>query len=236
MAFGCFGVALSYLILVAAAFSAGGGKASWLWLAAYFVVITIGELYLSPIGLSLVTKVAPARAVSMMMGLWLATSFTGNFLAGYLGSFWSGMDKGSFFLMIAVIAALAGLVILAFVRPLKPILRASRTSRPFEPIAKCDRFKLDPNGIHHRHHGPRLEHERRQHRAELVDRQRIVAVQHHVAAPIADADHEQLDLEIVRRLPLGEDLEDALLGTLVLHRRALRALGPAEHVFHGYPP
>jgi POT family proton-dependent oligopeptide transporter len=69
--------------------------------------------------------VAPARAVSMMMGLWLATSFTGNFLAGYLGSFWSGMAKGPFFLMIAVIAALAGLVILAFVRPLKPMLRES---------------------------------------------------------------------------------------------------------------
>ena len=125
MAFGCFGVAASYLIMMAAALSADGGKASWLWLTAYFVVITIGELYLSPVGLSLVTKVAPARAVSMMMGLWLATSFTGNFLAGYLGSFWSGMAKDSFFLMIAVIAALAGLVILAFVRPLKPMLRES---------------------------------------------------------------------------------------------------------------
>ena len=122
MALGCFGVALSYLVMVAAALSADGGKASWLWLAAYFVVITIGELYLSPVSLSLVTKVAPARAVSMMMGVWLATSFTGNFLAGYLGSFWSVMAKGSFFMMIAVIAALAGLVILAFVRPLKPIL------------------------------------------------------------------------------------------------------------------
>ena len=123
MALGCFGVSLSYLIMVGAALSAGGGKASWLWLTAYFVVITIGELYLSPVSLSLVTKVAPARAVSMMMGVWLATSFTGNFLAGYLGSFWSVMAKGSFFIMIAVIAALAGLVILAFVRPLKPILK-----------------------------------------------------------------------------------------------------------------
>ena len=71
----------------------GRRKASWLWLLAYFVVITIGELYLSPVGLSLVTKVAPARIVSMMMGVWLATSFTGNFLAGWLGSFWSSMDK-----------------------------------------------------------------------------------------------------------------------------------------------
>jgi POT family proton-dependent oligopeptide transporter len=123
MALGCLGVALSNLILVVAAWYAGAGKASWLWLFAYFVVITIGELYLSPIGLSLVTKVAPARIVSMMMGVWLATSFTGNFIAGWLGSFWSSMDKGHFFLMIALISGAAGVVILAFNRPLKPILR-----------------------------------------------------------------------------------------------------------------
>ena len=75
MALGCFGVALAYLIMAAAGWHAGAGKASWLWLFGYFVVITIGELYLSPVGLSLVTKIAPARILSMMMGVWLATSF-----------------------------------------------------------------------------------------------------------------------------------------------------------------
>ena len=123
MAYGCFGVALAYLILFAAALSAGGGKASWLWLAAYFVVLTLGELYLSPTSLSLVTKVAPARAISMMMGVWLSTSFTGGFLAGYLGSLWSSMARSSFFLMLAIITALAGLAILAFVRPLRAVIR-----------------------------------------------------------------------------------------------------------------
>jgi POT family proton-dependent oligopeptide transporter len=123
MALGCFGVALANLVLVAAAWNAGAGKASWLWLLAYFVIITIGELYLSPIGLSLVTKVAPARIVSMMMGVWLGTSFAGNFLAGWLGSYWSGMDKAQFFLMIAAIAALAGATIWCFNRPLRPILK-----------------------------------------------------------------------------------------------------------------
>ena len=124
MALGCFGVALANLILViAATATAGGGKASWLWLLAYFVIITIGELYISPIGLSLVTKVAPVRMLSMLMGVWLATSFTGNLLAGWLGSFWSGMPKGNFFLMIAAIAAAAGLVIWAFDRPLRPLLK-----------------------------------------------------------------------------------------------------------------
>lgn len=122
MALGCFGVALANLILVFAAWQAGDGKANWLWLFAFFFVLTIGELYLSPIGLSLVTKIAPARIVSMMMGLWLATSFVGNFLAGYLGSFWSSMDKTLFFLMLALIAMIAGLAIWAFERPLRPVL------------------------------------------------------------------------------------------------------------------
>jgi POT family proton-dependent oligopeptide transporter len=122
MSLGCIGVALSYLILAAAAWSAGPDKASWLWLFGYFVVITVGELYLSPIGLSLVSKVAPARMLSMLMGLWLSTSFIGNFIAGWLGSFWSQMDKMTFFLMLAGVAAFAAVVIAAFKRPLKGVL------------------------------------------------------------------------------------------------------------------
>ena len=108
MALGCFGVALANLLMVAAAVHADGGKASWLWLFGFFAVVTVGELYLSPVGLSLVTKIAPARILSMMMGVWLATSFFGGFLAGYIGSFWSRMPKPEFFLVVAAIAALAG--------------------------------------------------------------------------------------------------------------------------------
>jgi POT family proton-dependent oligopeptide transporter len=122
MALGCFGVALGYLVMVGAAWFAQGDEASWWWLLAYFVVITLGELYLSPISLSLVSKAAPARILSLMMGLWLATGFTGNIMAGWLGGFWSAMDKVSFFLMLAGIAALAGVVILAFKRPLRDVL------------------------------------------------------------------------------------------------------------------
>jgi POT family proton-dependent oligopeptide transporter len=121
MALGCFGLALGYLILAGAAWVTAG-KASWLWLFAFFVVITLGELYISPIGLSLVSKIAPVRILSLMMGLWLATSFTGNFIAGWLGSFWSGMEKANFFLMVGAIVAAAGLVIVLVGRPLRPIL------------------------------------------------------------------------------------------------------------------
>ena len=123
MALGCLGVALANLIMAFAAFQADGGRASWLWLFDYFVVVTVGELYLSPVGLSLVTKVAPARILSMMMGVWLSTSFVGNFLAGFIGSFWSRMGKPEFFLLVAAIAALASVAIFACRWPLRGTLR-----------------------------------------------------------------------------------------------------------------
>jgi proton-dependent oligopeptide transporter, POT family len=128
MAIGCFGAALANLVLVAAAAvtgAQGNASVSWLWLAGYFVIITLGELYLSPIGLSLVTKVAPARYLSMTMGVWLATNFAGNFIAGWLGSFWSSMDKRDFFLMLAAIAAAAAVVIILCNRPLRHALKDS---------------------------------------------------------------------------------------------------------------
>jgi POT family proton-dependent oligopeptide transporter len=58
----------------------------------------------------------------MMMGVWLATSFIGNFIAGWLGSFWSSMPKSGSFLMFAAIAGGAALIILAVARPLKDAL------------------------------------------------------------------------------------------------------------------
>jgi POT family proton-dependent oligopeptide transporter len=119
IAIGCLGVALANLVMAFAAWHSGdSGKASWFWLFAYFVVITLGELYLSPTSLSLVTKIAPASIVSLMMGVWLATSFAGNFLAGWLGSYWSAMANSDFFLMIAAVGAVAALLVWLIGRPL----------------------------------------------------------------------------------------------------------------------
>lgn len=123
MALGCLCVALANLVLAFAAWHAGDGvKASWLWLFLYFAIVTTGELYLSPIGLSLVSKIAPRQMLSLLMGVWLATSFVGNLTAGWLGGFWSGMEKTEFFLMIAAIAGAAAVVIAAFNRPLRSAL------------------------------------------------------------------------------------------------------------------
>jgi POT family proton-dependent oligopeptide transporter len=123
MAMGCIMVALSYLVLAAAVqVTPEGAKATWLWLFAFFALITLGELYVSPVGLSLFARVAPIQVASVMMGCWLATSFLGNFLAGYIGSYWEKMDHVTFFLMCAAIIAIAGVVVWFFNAPLKPIL------------------------------------------------------------------------------------------------------------------
>jgi proton-dependent oligopeptide transporter, POT family len=115
MAFGCLCVALAYLVLAAGAWSAAG-KASALWLIGYFALATIGELHLAPVGLALISRLAPARMVSMTMGIWFATTLPGDILAGFLGGFWSSMAKPKFFLMIALVAALASIAIWAFQR------------------------------------------------------------------------------------------------------------------------
>jgi proton-dependent oligopeptide transporter, POT family len=125
MALGLFMVALSYAIMAFAAHVTGPHEqTSWLWLLLFFAVITTGELYLSPIGLALVARVAPPQILSMMMGLWFITSFTGNMLQGYIGTYFSVLTKQDFFLLCTALAAGAGVVTWLFNFPLKPILDA----------------------------------------------------------------------------------------------------------------
>jgi proton-dependent oligopeptide transporter, POT family len=76
-------------------------------------------MYLSPIGLSLVVKVAPARLVSMLMGMWYMSNFFGNYLSGHIGSFYEKMSRESFFLMLAALGVIAGIAIFALSKPLK---------------------------------------------------------------------------------------------------------------------
>ena len=128
MALGLFMLALSYIVMAGAAYVSPQGGASWLWLLVFFALITLGELYLSPIGLALVARVSPPQILSMMMGLWFITSFTGNLLQGYIGSFFSQMDKVHFFLLCAGIGFAAGVVTWLFNFPLKPILEVKTSS------------------------------------------------------------------------------------------------------------
>ena len=120
MAIGCIVLGLSFVFMMLPARVVDAGQlASMWWLIASTAILTVGELYLSPVGLSLVTKISPPRIVSMMMGFWYLSSFFGNYLCGFLGTYWETMTKGSFFLMLAGISILTGLLMVALYAPLK---------------------------------------------------------------------------------------------------------------------
>ncbi len=123
MALGCIMMGVAFIIMmIVGGITPADGKASVLWLVATMTIVTLGELYLSPIGLSLVTKVSPARIVSMMMGMWFLSSFFGNYLSGYLGGYYDTMSKQGFFGLMTVLGIVAGLMIFAANKPLKKII------------------------------------------------------------------------------------------------------------------
>jgi POT family proton-dependent oligopeptide transporter len=112
MAFGAACLALANLVMATAAGTATG-KASALWLVGYFVLGTIGELHVAPVGLALISKAAPLRSLSMLMGVWFAATLPADIAGGFLGGFWSTMAKPRFFVMMALIAGSASLALSA---------------------------------------------------------------------------------------------------------------------------
>jgi POT family proton-dependent oligopeptide transporter len=86
------------------------------WLFWSYILATLGELCLSPVGLSMVSKLAPARFATMLMGVWLLTSAFGNFAAGALGEIWGTIPPVQFFLLATVVVGVAALVLLLLVR------------------------------------------------------------------------------------------------------------------------
>jgi POT family proton-dependent oligopeptide transporter len=120
MAMGCVFLGVSFLPLMYITRGLGETqRISFLWLVGCTLVYTLGEMYLSPIGLSLVVKVAPVRVVSMMMGIWYMANFFGNLLSGYIGAFYEKMSRESFFLLLAALGIASGIAIFALSRPLK---------------------------------------------------------------------------------------------------------------------
>ena len=117
MGMGCIISGLGFVVMVLAAKVIGPQeKGSLLWLTAASAFITLGEIYLSPIGLSYVTKVAPARMVSMLMGVWLMSSFFGNYASGVIGGYYNVLSKQQFFVLLTGLGIGTGLVFLAFAR------------------------------------------------------------------------------------------------------------------------
>ena len=109
MAMGCTMLGLSFLPLIYIAHGLGETeRISFLWLVGSTLILTLGELYLSPIGQSLVAQVAPPSLVSMLMGMWFLSNFIGNYFTGYLGTFYEKMSREMFFVMLGGLGLIAG--------------------------------------------------------------------------------------------------------------------------------
>jgi len=118
---------LSALVMVFAIMSVPSvytHKTSPLWLWGTYFVFTISEIFLSPIGLSLVSKLAPARLTALLMGGWFLSTSIGGKIAGVMTSFWDDFtDKKMFFLILVIAAFIGGILIYSRIKSLNQIVR-----------------------------------------------------------------------------------------------------------------
>jgi POT family proton-dependent oligopeptide transporter len=126
IAFGLLISALSVLVMVAAVQIGANGteKVSVWWLVANYGVITIGELFLSPMGLSVVSKLSPTNITSLMMGGWFLSTSIGNKLSGVLASMWDTYpDKANFFWINFALLMAATLLMFALLKKLNKVMK-----------------------------------------------------------------------------------------------------------------
>jgi len=116
-------VAVAFAVMAAAALAGGdhGRVSSW-WLVGAYLLIALGEVCLSPMGLSLVNRVAPPRSRGVMMGAWFVGLSAGGYFAGALGAYWNQMPHSRFFLLVTSILVVAALLLAALVPRLKLLL------------------------------------------------------------------------------------------------------------------
>lgn len=117
MAIGMLFLGIGFLFMVGAVMQRGGDiadttvKASLLWILGTYLFHTIGELCISPIGLSMVTKLAPMKLASLFMGVWFTSMFLANLISGYLVGYVKVMGAGTIFGGIAVFMVVLGIIV-----------------------------------------------------------------------------------------------------------------------------
>jgi len=101
---------LAFLLMLGAARQAEvEGSASWAWLVGFFLLLTLGELFVLPIGLSVFSQLAPVQVASLMIGVWYLAKFAGSLMAGLLGAQWQNLTPSLFFTVGAACAFAAAL-------------------------------------------------------------------------------------------------------------------------------
>jgi POT family proton-dependent oligopeptide transporter len=101
-------------------------KASLMWLIMTYLIHTIGELFLSPVGLSVVTKLSPPKLASVLMGVWLLSSFVANILGGFLASSVESLGAGKIFLYVSIFVIACGILLIALNKKLMKMMHGVR--------------------------------------------------------------------------------------------------------------
>ena len=115
--------ALGFAILIPATLlSAGGARVSPMWLVATYMLHTIGELSLSPVGLSAMTRLAPQRIIGLVLGIWFLAASLGNFMAGFAASLYQSLPLATLFATVTGVALVATAIMAASVRPIRRML------------------------------------------------------------------------------------------------------------------
>jgi len=114
------------LLMPAGAMAQSGVKVSALWLIAAYFIQELGELCLSPVGLSLVTKVAPVKLVSFVMGIFFLSNFFGNLIAGWSARFISTVPLVTLFGVTAAVTLGAGVVLFLLLKPIRNLMGGVR--------------------------------------------------------------------------------------------------------------
>jgi POT family proton-dependent oligopeptide transporter len=121
--YGLLCAALAFLLLMpAGSIAMGGLKVSPMWLVGAYFLLELGELCLSPVGLSAVTKLAPTQLVGLAMGIWFLSNSAGNMLAGWAGTFFSTMPLDRLFGASAIATTVAAVILLALLKPIKGLM------------------------------------------------------------------------------------------------------------------
>ncbi|HSP16929.1 MAG TPA: peptide MFS transporter [Thermoanaerobaculia bacterium] len=115
---------LSFLLIVPAAhiFERGNVRVSAMWLIGLYFLQAIGELCLSPVGLSMVTKLAPARLVGLMMGVWFFATAMGNYVAGWAAGFLENRTFSEVFFAAFASVAVATVILAILIKPIRRLM------------------------------------------------------------------------------------------------------------------
>ena len=123
MGLGCILCGAAYIFMILAAMSVPEDqRGSVMWLVGTVFVFTMGELFLSPIGLSLVTKVAPKPLVGTMMGVWFLSSFFGNYMTGLIGMLYDTMTKTNYFMLLFLMGTITGVIFFIIRKPIERVI------------------------------------------------------------------------------------------------------------------